>query len=78
MSIQPRHRLCGMVTSVSHGPTSCRITIELAGTLDRTAVLMKESKVEWGLVEGAHVCVEADASQVLVGAYPGDACVCAT
>ena len=67
MRIHQRNTLWGEVTSVTHSANSCRITIELKGTPDQTAVIMKESIVELGLLEGAKVCAEVDASNVLVG-----------
>jgi len=67
MQIHPRNTLWGEVTSVMHSANSCRITIELKGAPDQTAVIMKESTVEIGILEGAPVCAEVDASKVLVG-----------
>ena len=67
MQIHPRNTLWGEVTSVMHSANSCRITIELKGTPDQTAVIMKESTVEIGVLEGAKVCAEVDASNVLIG-----------
>jgi molybdopterin-binding protein len=67
MRIRQRNTLWGEVTSVAHSANSCRITIELKGTLEQTAIIMKESTVELGILEGAQVCAEVDASSVLVG-----------
>ena len=70
MLTRERHTLWGEVLSVTHSARSCRITIELKGTPDMTAMIMKESTVEIGLAEGAIVCAEVDASNVLVGICP--------
>ena len=70
MQVYPRHTLWGEVTSVMHSANSCRITIELKGTPDQTAVIMKESTVEIGILEGAQVCAKADASNILIGVCP--------
>ena len=67
MQLYPRQTLWGEVTSVMHSTNSCRITIELKGTLDQTAMIMKQSTVEIGIREGAQVCAEVDASHVAVG-----------
>lgn len=67
MQISPRNRLVGEVLSVTHSATNCRITIELAGTPEITAALMKQSLVELGVMEGAQVCADVDASSVLIG-----------
>jgi len=74
MQIHPRTTLWGEVTSVMHSANSCRITIELKGTTDQTAVIMKESTVELGILEGAKVCAEADASNVLIGMCQNEEC----
>jgi molybdopterin-binding protein len=67
MHVFPRTTLAGEVIAVTHSADSCRITIELKGTPAVTAVLMKQSLVELGVVEGAEVCADVDASSVLVG-----------
>jgi molybdopterin-binding protein len=70
MLTRERTTLWGEVLSVTHSANSCRITIDLKGTPDMTAMIMKESTVEIGLAEGATVCAEVDASTVLVGICP--------
>ncbi|MHB0955182.1 MAG: TOBE domain-containing protein [Pirellulaceae bacterium] len=70
MLTRERTTLWGEVLSVTHSANSCRITIELKGTPDMTAMIMKESSVEIGLAEGATVCAEVDASSVLIGICP--------
>jgi molybdopterin-binding protein len=55
MLTRERTTLWGEVLSVTHSANSCRITIDLKGTPDMTAMIMKESTVEIGLAEGAKV-----------------------
>jgi molybdopterin-binding protein len=74
MQKTPRSRLVGEVLSVTHSATSCRLTIELAGTPDVTAAVMKESLVEWGVIEGARLCADVDASSVKIGMCPERDC----
>ena len=74
MQIHPRTTLWGEVTSVMHSKNSCRITIELKGTTDQTAVIMKESTVEIGILEGAKVCAEVDATNIRVGMCHNEEC----
>ena len=78
MQIHPRTTLWGEVTSVMHSANSCRITIELRGTTDQTAAIMKESTVEIGIREGAQVCAEVDASNVVVGVCRTAECALST
>ena len=74
MHVSSRTTLVGEVIAVTHSADSCRITIELKGTPAVTAVLMKQSLVELGVVEGAQVCANANASSVLVGMCPEGEC----
>ena len=70
MLLRERNTLWGEVLSVTHSASNCRITIELKGTPDMTAMIMKESTVEIGLAEGATVYADVDASNVLIGVCP--------
>lgn len=74
MQLHPRPTLWGEITSVTHSANSCRITIELKGTPDQTAMIMKEATVEIGIREGAQVCAEAGASHVVAGVCPSAEC----
>jgi molybdopterin-binding protein len=74
MQIHPRTTLWGEVTSVMHSANSCRITIELKGTTEQTAMIMKESTVELGILEGAKVCAEVNAAKVLIGMCHNEEC----
>ncbi|MHB8971647.1 MAG: TOBE domain-containing protein [Pirellulaceae bacterium] len=70
MLTRERTTLWGEVLSVTHSANSCRITVELKGTPDMTAMIMKESTVEIGLAEGATVYADVDASNILIGVCP--------
>ncbi len=59
-------RLHGRVTSVAHSPQSCRITIELSGTPELTAAIMKETMVELGIEEGQEVTADLRAARISV------------
>ncbi len=74
MRISPRTTLTGEVIAVTHSADSCRITIELKGTPAVTAALMKHSLAELGVVDGAQVCANVNASSVLVGMCPEGEC----
>jgi molybdopterin-binding protein len=74
MRLQARQTLWGEVLSVNHSSKSCRIVIELKGTPESTAVIMKEATVEMGILNGAKVCAEVDASNVVLGVCQEGAC----
>ncbi len=59
--------LQGKVVAVDHHPQSCRVTIQLVGTPELTAGIMKEAMVELGIVEGQEVRAELEASRLMVG-----------
>ncbi len=70
MIIASCNRLYGKVTSVAHSPQSCRVTIELSGTPELTAAIMKESIVELGIEQGQEVCAEIRKARMYVGVGP--------
>ncbi len=61
------NKLYGKVTSVAHSSKSCRVTIELSGTPEMTAGIMKESIVELGIEQGQEVCAEIHPTRICVG-----------
>ncbi|MCU0962089.1 MAG: TOBE domain-containing protein [Pirellulaceae bacterium] len=74
MRLRERHTLWGEVLSVNHSAKSCRIVIELKGTPESTAVIMKEATVEMGILAGAKVCAEVDATNIVLGVCHGGEC----
>lgn len=74
MRLQERHTLRGEVLSVDHSAKSCRIVVELKGSPEFTAAIMKKATVEMGLLAGAPVCAEIDATHIVLGVGHGDAC----
>jgi len=60
--------------SVTHSARSCRLVIELKGTPDMTAMLMKEATVQIGLAEKAVVLANAGAKHVTLTVCPDGVC----
>ncbi len=74
MRLRESPTLWGEVLSVNHSAKSCRIVIELKGTLESTAGIMKEATVEMGIVEGAQICAEVGAPNIVLGVCHGGEC----
>jgi hypothetical protein len=69
-----RPTLQGEILSVTHSARSCRLVIELQGTPEMTAMLMKEATVKIGLAENAVVRATPSAKHVTLAVCPDGVC----
>jgi molybdopterin-binding protein len=68
MKLSARNQLAGTVVSVTRGPVSAMVKVDVGGGQHVTATLTTEAADELGLAEGSAVTAIFKASSVIIGA----------